>query len=177
MTNQDIATALRRLETVLARRPEMGMHPDVPALARWQGGTRVEVCHESGARLQTDLPVELGGSGEQVTPGWLLRAGLAACAVTRLAMSAAGAGIELAALEVEVASQSDLRGLLGLADGAGKPPSAGPQQLTLVLRLSAPGVPAERLRALAEDSQRLSPVSCALQEPVPIDLRIEVLGG
>lgn len=68
MTNQDIATALRRLETVLARRPEMGMHPDVPALARWQGGTRVEVCHESGARLQTDLPVELGAAASRSPP-------------------------------------------------------------------------------------------------------------
>ena len=30
-----------------------------------------------GATLLTDMPPELGGSGDQVTPGWLMRAGLA----------------------------------------------------------------------------------------------------
>jgi uncharacterized OsmC-like protein len=60
------------------------------------------------------MPSEVGGSGDQVTPGWLFRAGLASCAATRIAMAAAAEGIELATLEVRASSRSDTRGLLGM---------------------------------------------------------------
>ena len=73
----------------------MGMHDDAPATARWRGGTRVVTSHANGIEIPTDMPGELGGSGDRVTPGWLFRAGLASCAATRIAMGAAAEGIEL----------------------------------------------------------------------------------
>ncbi|CAD5108440.1 OsmC family protein [Zestomonas carbonaria] len=177
MASEDIAAALQRAESVLRRRPEAGLHDDAPATASWSGGTRVVASHANGSRVLTDLPTELGGSGDQVTPGWLLRAGLAACATTRTAMAAACAGIELQSLEVVASSRSDMCGLLGLAAADGATVTAGPQEVHLLVRIAAPGVPAECLRALVEESQRLSPVSCALQEAVPIVLRVEVVGS
>ncbi|MEJ7688909.1 MAG: hypothetical protein WKG52_19115, partial [Variovorax sp.] len=88
MTMQDIAAALQRVEAVLQRRPETGLHDDAPAAARWERGTRVVTHHASGAQMATDMPGELGGSGDQVTPGWLFRAGLASCAATSIVVSA-----------------------------------------------------------------------------------------
>lgn len=174
MAAQDIAEAIRRVESVLQRRPRTGLHEDAPATARWQGGTRVVASHANGTRVLTDMPRELGGSGDQVTPGWLLRAGLASCTATRIAMAAASAGIELTTLELQASSRSDTRGLLGMADADGELVSAGPRDVQLVVRISAHGVAPERLRTLVEDSQRCSPVPCAMEQVVPVDMRIEV---
>ena len=97
MTTQRVAAALQRVAAVLRRRPEVGLHDDAPATARWEGGTRIVASHANGIRMSTDMPSELGGSGDQVTPGWLFRAGLASCFSTCIAMGAATEGIELRA--------------------------------------------------------------------------------
>jgi uncharacterized OsmC-like protein len=120
------------------------------------------------------MPTELGGTGDQVTPGCLMRAGLAACTATRIAMGAAAAGIELTRLELRASSRSDTRGLLGMAESDGSPVSAGPQDVQLHVTIAAHGVPAEKLRALVEESHRCSPVPCAIQEETPVGLHIEV---
>ena len=79
MATQDIAAALQRVEAVLTRRPEAGVHDDSPAAARWQGGTRVVASHANGTEVASDMPGEFGGTGDLITPGWLFRAGLASC--------------------------------------------------------------------------------------------------
>ena len=174
MSAEYVADALERAEVVLRRRPDMGMHDDSPAVARWRGSTRIITSNGSGIEIPTDMPTELGGTGDQVTPGWLLRAGLAACTATRIAMGAARDGIELAKLELRATSRSDTRGLLGMAESDGSPIGAGPQDVQLHVTIAALGVPAEKLRALVEECHRCSPVPCAIQEETPVGLHIEV---
>jgi uncharacterized OsmC-like protein len=177
MTSQQIAAAMQRVQTVLKRRPELGMHDDAPATARWQSGTRVASSHANGTQLLTDMPAELGGNGDQVTPGWLFRAGLASCLTTRIAMGAAAAGIDLTLLEVLVSSRSDARGIFGMSEPSGEPVCAGAREVQLLVRVAAPGVSPERLRYLIDDSNRCSPVSALLRGAVPMTLRVEVEGG
>lgn len=177
MTTQEIAAALQRVETVLRRRPEMGLHDDAPATARWERGTRVVASHANGTQVSTDMPGELGGRGDQVTPGWLFRAGLASCAATSIAMTAAAQGIELTTLEVRASSRSDMRGLLGMVDAEGEPVHAGPCDVQLLVRISAHGIVPARLRALVEDGYRCSPIPNAVVNAVPVDLRIDVDAG
>lgn len=177
MTMQTIAAAMQRVESVFQRRPEAGLHDDAPATAHWQSGTRVVSRHANGTQVLTDMPSELGGSGDQVTPGWLLRAALASCAVTRIAMAAAAAGVELTRLDVSASSRSDARGLLGMANANGQPVPAGARDVQLAVRIAAHGVAEERLRALVEQSHGCSPVTASLQSVVPVDLRIEVDAG
>jgi uncharacterized OsmC-like protein len=174
MTSQDIATAMQRVGSVLRRRPEVGLHEDAPATARWERGTRVVASHANGTQLVTDMPSELGGGGDQVTPGWLFRAGLASCLVTRIAMGAAAAGIEIANLEVLATSRSDTRGLFGMPEVSGEPVGAGPRDLQLLVRISAPEATPDRLRNLIEDCNRCAPVCAAAREELPVALRIEV---
>ena len=174
MATQDIAAALRRAQSVLQRRPGAALHDDAAATAHWQRGTRVIATHDGGKQFLTDMPVELGGSGDEVSPGWLLRAGFASCTATCIAMAAAAEGIELLALEVQAHSRSDTRGLLGLPDAAGEPVYAGPRDVQLSVKISAHGVSAQRLRALAERSYLRSPMARALLDAVPVTLRIEV---
>ena len=170
----EIAIALERVATALHRRPDMGMHDDAPALARWEGGTRITALHANGESVTTDMPCELGGEGRSVTPGWLLRAGFAACTATCIGMAAAAAGIELRSLEVRARSRSDTRGLLGMAENGGREVGAGPRDLRMDVRISAPGVPAEKLRALVETSYRRSPMARAVEDANPVDLEITV---
>jgi uncharacterized OsmC-like protein len=177
MSAQDIAVAMQRVESVLRRRPEAGLHADSQAVARWAGDTRIVASHANGTQVLTDMPAEFGGSGDQVTPGWLLRAGLASCLCTRIAMAAASEQIELDRLEVLADSQTDARGILDLPDADGQPVCAGPQEMRLLVRISAPGVAPQRLRTLVETSQRCAPMSAALQRAVPVALSIEVGPG
>lgn len=174
MTTQNIAAAMQRVEAVLQRKPELGMQDDAPATAQWQGGVRCVASHPNGMQVATDMPAELGGTGDQVTPGWLLRAGLAACAATSIVMAAAAEAIELTALEVKAASRSDTRGLIGMPDADGARVYGGPTDVTLHVRIAANGVQEARLRALVEAGVRRSPVPNALTCATPIDLQIEV---
>jgi uncharacterized OsmC-like protein len=176
MATEDIAAALRRAQTVLQRRPQAGVHDDAPATARWTGDLRVVSSHANGTQMVTDMPTELGGTGDRVTPGWLFRAGLAACLATSIAMQAAAQGIAMTALQVRTTSSSDLRGLLGMADADGESVGAGPIAARLAVRIAARGVAREELNRLVEQSYRCSPMSAALRDAVPLSLAIEVDG-
>ena len=177
MGAQAIAEALQRVETVLTRRPEAGLHDDAPATATWRGGTRIVASHANGAQVPTDMPAEFGGTGDQVSPGWLFRAGVASCAATSIAMAAARQGIVLDLLEARVDSKTDSRGMLGMADADGTPVSATPCHVQLHIRIGAHGVAPERLHALVEGGYGHSPIPCAVQAALPLALHIEVGSG
>jgi uncharacterized OsmC-like protein len=174
MTMQNIAAAVQRLGAVLQRRPEFGLHDDAPAMTRWQGGARMMATHANGTELFTDLPKELGGSGELVTPGWLFRAGLATCAASSILLCAATEGIELTALEVRASSRTDVRGLLGMTSDTGELVGAGPIDLRLHVRICADAVSAERLRAVVAEGMRRSPIPNAVSNATPVALDIDV---
>ena len=172
--SEDVAQALRRVEAVLQRRPEVGLHDDAPAISRWRSGTQAVARHANGTQILSDMPSEFGGGGAHVTPGWLLRAGVASCTTTCIAMHAALQGIALDSLEVEVGSRTDSRGLLGIAQADGTPVLAGPCEMRLQVRIAAHGVAPQRLRALVEHSYACSPMGAAMRESVPVELRVDV---
>ncbi len=174
MSKSPLAQALQRVQTVLERRPETGLHDDAPASVRWSGGTRMLASHANGTVVPTDMPAELGGTGDQVTPGWLFRAGLASCAATSITMAAAAQGIELTLLEVKASSRSDTRGLLGMVGADGQPVFAGPGDVSLAVRIAATGVAPERLRELVQAGVHCSPIPSAVRTTTPLGLNIEI---
>jgi uncharacterized OsmC-like protein len=174
MKAETISKAMQRVRAVLARRPEVGIHVDEPALARWEDGTRVVTRHANGTQITTDMPGELGGSGDQISPGWLLRAGLASCLATRIAMSAAAEGVAITRLEVTARSKSDVRGLLGMTDGLGERITPAPLEMQLEVRIAAANATRERLQAIIDESCDSSPVSAAVMRPVRVDLHIDI---
>ena len=78
---------------------------------------------------------------------------------------------------MRVSSRSDTRGLLGMADEQGEPVWAGPNDVTMSVRIAAPGVAPERLRALVEAGCRCSPIPNAVERATPLALRIDVDAG
>lgn len=174
MGMEQIAASVERVASVLRRKPQAGVSEDAAATARWDGGLRASVRSDTGFSVATDMPVEIGGEASAVTPGWLLRAGLASCAVTRIAMAAAAEGITLQTLEARATSRSDARGLLAIPEPNGRPVPAGPLAMALHVRIRAPGVPAGRLRALVAMTTGCSPVTCAVEQPLPVALHVDV---
>ncbi len=172
--SRGVAEAVARVRAVLEQRPGAGRHEDAPATATWQGGLAMRASHASGFALDTDMPAEIGGSGAGVSPGWLFRAGLASCAATAIALTAAAEGIELDRLEVTAESRSDTRGLLGMDGADGSPVPAGSDDLRLFVRIAAANASTERLLALVERCQRLAPVGAALREGRAISLSVAV---
>jgi len=168
-----VAAAFDRLKAVLHRRPEFGIGEDSTATSVWMGGTQVVSSHANGTQLTTDMPPELGGAGMHVTPGWMFRAGIAACTTTRIAMEAGVQGIELSRLQVTAVSRSDVRGMLPMPDVDGTRVPAGPFEISLHVRIAAPGVSEERLRQLVEAMHPCSPMASAVEKGVPVALTIE----
>lgn len=177
MSMQAVAEALARLERVLRRRPETGLSADVTATARWNGSDsplRVACRHPTGVQVCTDMPGELAGSGDQVTPGWLHRAGLASCAATSIVMLAAIEGVGLTALEVDAASRSDAGGLVGLLARDGRPVSPAPLDQRLVVRVNAAGSTPEQLRSLVHRALQRSPIPVAMMA-VGLDVQVDIV--
>lgn len=172
MNREVISEAMQRVRSVFMRRPAAAIHANEPAIARLDEGLRVSAYDSHGMRIATDMPAELGGGGELVTPGWLLRAGLASCLATRVAMEAATAGITLSKLQVTTTSTSDARGLLGMKGDRGEAIFPGLSEVKLEVQISAAGVSHERLQALIDESARCSPVNAALEQATPIAVHV-----
>ena len=174
MAANDIAGAIERVKTIMARRPEVAVQANTPTTARWEGGLRASATHETGLRVETDMPGELGGTGDRPSPGWLLRAGASSCAVIRIAMEAASAGVVLDTLEVRAESRSDARGLLALAGDDGRCVPAGPLDVVLRVRIAATGVSEALLRALVDSACRCAPVQQALAQATPVEVQVDI---
>ena len=175
MSLQEVAAAMARVCHVLMRRPEMAMHDDAPATARWRGGMRNVATHENGTAIETDMAPEIGGTGDRVTPGWLFRAGLASCAVTSIAMRAAAEGVTLTMLEAHVESRTDMRGILDMTSADGAPVHAGPAEIHLRVKIAADDMAADDLQALVNRGCRCSPVPSAIVTPTPLAIHVDVL--
>jgi len=173
MTSREITAALERTERLLKRRPSAALQPDAPCTARWVGGSRVVARDPRGREVATDVSAALGGADADVSPGWLVRAGVANCMATCIALAAVRAEIELDRLEVDVASRSDARGVLGITDG-GAPVFPGSRDFEMTVRIASQGASAEQLRTLVDAARNLSPVQATIERAAPIGIRVEI---
>lgn len=169
MTTRDIAGAIDAATAHLRAHPEDGRVADRTATVVLEEGLRCRATDPMGHAIVTDMPAEVGGADTGPTPGTVLRAAIGSCAATLVAMGAAQEGIPLARVEVVVASESDHRGLLGVGEVA-----PGPLEVRVRYRLSAPGVPAERLHALVDWAERHAPVTAAARHQVPLTVEVDL---
>ena len=104
MSAIDISEAIEKTSRMLAEQPEKAKSKNAPATARLLDGLRCEITGPKGETLHTDMPPAMGGAASAPNPGWVLRAALASCTATVIAMRAARLGIDLTALEVTIES-------------------------------------------------------------------------
>jgi len=137
MGDTGIREAIERLSTAIRAEPAKARSKNAPATARLTEGLKSDVTGPNLERVVTDMPSPMGGGASAPNPAWLLRAGMASCAATVIAMRAARLGIALTALEVTVESDSDLRGILGLDEKV----SAGLNPMRTKVRISGDAEP------------------------------------
>lgn len=164
----DIKGSIEKAVAYLTENPGEARYTDSLATAALGQDLRVEVTGPAGESIVTDMPTAVGGRSELPSPGWLLRAAVASCVATLVGMEAEREGIELSSTTVEVDSESDDRGILGIDGGV----PAGP--LSMRVRVHVQGdADAERLRALAERGAARCPVCDAAKRAVPVSVEVE----
>lgn len=171
MTLPQIGETLERLGASIAADPAKAKSKNVPATARLLDGLQCELTGPYGERFVTDMPPAMGGAASGPNPGWLLRAALASCTTTVIAMRAAQIGVAIDTLEVSVETDSDVRGILGADDGI----SARHSAMRMKVKIGATGQSPEALRALVEWAEAHSPVSCTVRQKPTCSLEVEVL--
>lgn len=163
-----IRTAMQAASAYLAEHPDEARYTDSLATARVVEGLLVRVQGPNGEALETDMPTAVGGSGAHSSPGWFLRASVAACVASLATMRAAQLGWTGFSVEVEVDSESDDRGILGL--DASVP--AGPLSMRIGLRLAADGIGLDGLEELAVWAVDHCPASDAIRRGVPVHVEV-----
>lgn len=163
-----IRSAIEGASAYLTQHPDEARYTDSLATARLESGLRVRVEGPNGEQLQTDMPAAVGGAGSAASPGWYLRAAVAACVASLATMRAAQLGMTGFSCELEVDSESDDRGILGL--DASVP--GGPLSMRIGFRASADGVGLERLEEVAVWAVDHCPVSDAVRRAVPVHIEV-----
>jgi uncharacterized OsmC-like protein len=171
MSTATVREALEKLSRVIAEQPEKARARNVPANARLVDGLRCEINGPNGEILHTDMPPAMGGAASAPGPGWLLRASLASCTATAIAMRAARLGVDLTTLEVTVESQSDNRGMLGLDEKI----SSHLSPITVRVKIGARDLSADKLRELAQWGDHHSPVACTTRSASGYSLEVQVV--
>jgi uncharacterized OsmC-like protein len=170
MTASAIGAALQRAETVLTQKPALALQTDTPATAVRVDGLAFELHHPNGQTVRTDLATTLGGAGSGFQPGWLMRAGLASCTATLIAMRAERLGITLGKLEVTARSESDVRGLLGIDPSV----IAGPSRIDMDVEIEAEGVADSVLAELVAWADAHSPVGNVVRRNIETQMNVNV---
>jgi len=163
-----IRTAIEGASGYLTEHPDEARYTDSLATARVADGLRIRVDGPDGESLETDMPAAVGGRGAAPSPGWFLRASVAACVTSLAVMRAAQLGIERFTCEVEVDSESDDRGILGLDPAV----PGGPLSMRIGFRMS--GAASDELDEIASWAVEHCPVSDAVRRAVPVS--VELLG-
>lgn len=170
MTKNSIQQYIERVVGFYEANPEKTRSTDKAATAVVESGLRVRVTGPGGETLISDMPKAIGGKESAPTPGWLLRAALASCDTTLIAMRAAMLGITLTRLEIHVDSESDDKGLLGMDEVT----PAGPLQVRTRVAIGAAGADERTLQEIVHWAERHSPVADALRRSVPVAIEIVV---
>lgn len=171
MAQSEIAQAIAKSRQHLEDSPEAARSRDSKAIAVLDDGLRVRVYGPRGWSQQTDMAPSVGGQGSAPSPGWLLRSAAASCLASLIAMRAAETGVMLSRLEVEVDSESDDRGLLGI----GSDVPAGPLGMRTVVRLASANADEAALGDLVRWADEHSPVDDAVRRAIPVELAIKVV--
>jgi uncharacterized OsmC-like protein len=166
---ESIRSAIEGASRHLTEHPDAAVDTDAAATAVHEEGLRFRVEGPKGS-LTSDMSTSVGGGATAPTPAWLLRAALASCDASLVAMEAARDGVELTHLEVTVDSDSDFRGILGVDDSV----DPGPLKLRVRIQLAASKATEDQLRAIVERAESRSPVRDVVARGIPMTTEIVI---
>ena len=171
MSTEKIRSSIEETINYLKVNPDKSCIRTSAAVAVLERGLKVRATGFKDEVIISDMSPAEGGEGSAPSPGWFLRAAMATCHATEIAMKAALEGIELSTLEVSVDSEFDERGIFGIDESV----KAGPLNMRTRVRVHADGVAKEKLNEIVEWAKAHSWVVDAIHRAIPIKLEIEVV--
>ena len=131
-------------------------------------GAGGEMKHRAAFEADADHPGVLCGEDHGPTPvEWVLHA-LAACLTAGVANISAARGVTLHSVECQVEGDMDLRGILGLPGEVRN----GFEAIRVSFKVAG-DAPAEKLRAIVEQSRARSAVFDILTKGVPVSIAVD----
>jgi uncharacterized OsmC-like protein len=171
MSSQVIRDAIEKVGKAIADDPQKARVKNAPATATLKTGLGFAVTGPNGEAVETDMPKGVGGGAAAPNPGWLLRAALASCTGTVIAMRAAQLGIEVTALDVTVESTSDNRGMLGLDERV----SAALSGICTRIAIRADKATPDQLEEISRWGDTHSPVACTLRQALGSEIDVVIM--
>ena len=154
---------------LLTQRPDKG-HLTGTTTARIENGLRCAI-EEGPWQLAVDMPSKAGGDGTAPTPGTLGRGALAGCLAIGIRLWAARLEIPVDAVEVEVQTDFDVRGEMGIGDAA-----PGYEQVRYAVSIESSAA-RETLLELLDTAERHSPYLDVFRRPQRTHRTLRINGG
>ncbi|HEX9596524.1 MAG TPA: OsmC family protein [Anaerolineales bacterium] len=171
MTTEHIKKSIEAAIDYLGKHRDEAIYTDTWAKATLEEGLHFRIVDANANTVFSDMPASVGGGGAAPSPAWLMRAGLASCTATLIAIQAAREGLQLTGLEVLVDSQSDDYGILGMDTSV----PAGPLSVKVKVRIAAEGAGETKLREIVRWGVEHCPVVDAIQRAVPLVTEVEII--
>ena len=169
MSDNPIGKAVENIEHYFSNLDDPGSRADLAATATIQTGLECRIESPDGKAINTDMPESVGGGGSANSPGWHLRAALASCDATLLAMRAARQGVELDQIQVTVETWSDGRGMF-LDEGI----VAGSTQMRLHFSIRSSSASANEVEELVRWVEAHSPVGSDITRAIELHSTLEI---
>ncbi len=161
-----IKNAFERNRKAVNLRPEMGKSTAVTKV-RLQDGTTCEVEHKHW-KFKVDIGKAEGGNDAGPGPGILERGALGSCLAIGYSQQAALADVPINKIEVDVESDMDARGILGIDD---RPP--GFKELRYKVHIESPADESE-ITKIIEITEQHSPVLDDFKRALPVRRDIKI---
>ncbi len=164
---EGIREALERNVKAVTLRPSVGQGTKV---TRVRLGEHLRCEIEEGAwKLTAGMPTAFGGDETSPTPGVFGRAALGSCLVLGYAMWAARLEVPLSSLEVEVHSDFDARGELGVSEEV----RPGHTAIRYVVRVTS-DASADVINRWLDTADRYSSWRDNIVNPVPLVREVQI---
>ena len=160
MSTNDIHRLMEKQINQLKNNPKKSKNTDSSATAVLETGLKCHAKGPKGIAFITDMPKNIGGGDSAPTPGWYMRASMATCNATTIAMKAASEGIELTTLEVTVDSESD---------------ESSPLNMRTRVFIGAEGVENDKLLEIIKWAEDNAWVTNAVCRTVPIKTEVKIV--
>ena len=163
-----IKQAIERAVKAVTLRPERGQRT-YRNLARVDCGT---LCHveEAGRTLTLDVGKALGGNDQGPNPGMLLRSAMSGCVAIGIRQWAARRNLPIEQVEVQLETDVDARGQLGVCEAA----APGFQRVRMLITVTS-AAPFAAIDDLVATSLKYSPLMDLFLNPQPVDHRLKIV--
>ncbi len=164
---QTLKTTFERNTQALKLKPSLGQKTAITKI-RLRDGTTCDVEHGEW-KFTADVGKDTGGNNAGPGPGVLQRAALGSCLAIGYSMWAAVLGVPIENIEVDIETDIDARGQLGIDN---LPPGYNAVRYKVTIESPAPE---KEIIEVLDKADAYSPVLDDFKRPLPVEREVKIL--